>query len=117
MRERQASKQEALRLMPDNMSPYVTLAQDYFALNRPDDAKLVLEQAKARTTNSWNLRWALYRLAFLQGDQNGMQKQVQWAMSSPGVEDFILREQSETEAYYGRLRKAHEISKQAEEMA
>ena len=111
------AEQDALRLMPDNMSPYVTLAQDYFALNRLDDAKLVLEQAKTRIPDSWNLRWGLYRLAFLQNDQNGMQEQVQWATSRPGVEDFILREQSETEAYYGKLGKAHELSKRAVESA
>ena len=111
-----AAERDALRLMPENMSPYVALAQDYFALNRLADAKLVLEQAKERTPDSWNLRWGLYHLAFLQDDKNGMQEQAQWAMNKP-VEDLILREQSETEAYYGKLRRSHEISQRAEEMA
>ena len=111
------AEQDALRLMPENMSPYIGLALNYFALNRLDDAKLALEQAKARTPDSWNLRWGLYRLAFLQDDKNGMREQAQWAMNKPDVEDLILREQSETEAYYGRLRKSHEISQQAVEMA
>ena len=55
----------------------------------------------------------LYRLAFLKNDQNGMQEQVRWAVDNPGVQDFILMEQSGTQAYYGRLRKADEISQHA----
>ena len=111
------AEQDALRLMPENMSPYIGLALNYFALNRLDDAKLVLEQARARTPDSWNLRWGLYRLAFLQDDKNDMQEQMQWAINKPDVEDLILREQSETEAYYGKLRRSHEISERAQEMA
>ncbi len=111
------AEQDALRLMPDNMSPNGILARAYCALGRVDDAKLVLDRAKARTPDSWNLHWWFYRLAFLQDDKNSMREQVEWATNKPDVEDLILREQSETEAYYGRLRKSHEISQRAGEMA
>ena len=46
-----------------------------------------------------------------------MEEQARWATGKPGIEDFFLREQAQTEAYYGRLRKAHALSRRAVELA
>jgi tetratricopeptide (TPR) repeat protein len=42
-----------------------------------------------------------------------MERQVTWAAGQPGVEDKLLSQHSDTEAYYGRLRIARELSRRA----
>ena len=80
-----AEERDAVRLVPDNLAPYVNLSWSYTALDRLEEAKVVLEQEKARTPDAWYLHWSLYRLAFLKNDQNGMQQQVRWAVDNPGA--------------------------------
>ena len=106
-------EREVLRAVPDQMSPYGNLAFAYIALGRLGDAKQVLDQAYAHHLDVWNLRWGSYRIAFLQRDQEGMDAQIRWVQDKPSVADFILREQSLTEAYYGRLHKADELMEQS----
>ena len=108
-----APARDALRLAPEQLIPYDALSWSYMALDRLDEAKVVLEQAKTRVADQWGLHSDLYYLAFLQQDQNGMQEQLRWASENPGVGDFILAEESATQAYYGQLRKADELSRQA----
>ena len=108
-----APARDALRLAPEQLIPYDALSWSYMALDRLDEAKVVLEQAKGRVADQWGLHSDLYYLAFLQQDQNGMQEQLRWASENPGVGDFLLAEESATLAYYGQLRKANEMSRQA----
>jgi eukaryotic-like serine/threonine-protein kinase len=42
---------------------------------------------------------------------------VAWAAGKPGNEDVLLSEQSDTEAYYGRMSKARDFSRRAEDSA
>ena len=46
-----------------------------------------------------------------------MQRQADWAMGKPGLEDISLSFQSDTEAYSGHLAKAQELSQRATESA
>src|SRR5216684_1608108 len=48
-----AETQEALRLAPDNLTTHTNLAQDLLALNRLDDAKAALDQARTRKLDGW----------------------------------------------------------------
>ena len=50
-----AEEREAVRLVPDNLAPYVNLSWSYTALDRLEEAKVVLEQEKARTPDAWYL--------------------------------------------------------------
>jgi tetratricopeptide (TPR) repeat protein len=63
------------------------------------------------------VRFAIYQLAFLQNDLAAMKEQVAWARGKPGAEDYFLYLQSRTEAYYGRLPKAREFTRQAVDSA
>ena len=47
----------------------------------------------------------------------GMQQQFAWAMGKPGAEDILLSAESDTQADYGRLQNARQLSAQAEESA
>jgi len=112
-----AETQEAQRLEPNNVIVYQNLGQDLSALNRPDDAKTVFEQALARKLDGGSLRLFMYYLGFLQGDSAQMAQQLAWGTGKPGAEDPLLSAQSDTEAYYGRLWKARDFSRRAVDSA
>jgi serine/threonine protein kinase/Flp pilus assembly protein TadD len=109
--------QESLRLEPNAVNGYGNLAQDYLAVNRPDDAKKAMEQAQERKLDGDYLHWTLYQLAFFTSDATEMERQVAWAAGKPGSEDQLLAFQSDTEAYYGRLVKARDFSRRAVDSA
>jgi serine/threonine protein kinase/Flp pilus assembly protein TadD len=83
----------------------------YACLNRLDDAQALLDQARGE--NNPFLCEARYSLAFLRGDNAVMREQAAWAVGKPDVEDSLLSAQSDTEAYYGRLAKARQLSEAA----
>jgi DNA-binding winged helix-turn-helix (wHTH) protein/tetratricopeptide (TPR) repeat protein len=88
----------------------------YVCLNRLDDAQALLEQAR-REDDSPVLRETRYSVAFLRGDNAAMQEQLAWAVGRPGVEDRLISAQSDTEAYYGRIAKARQLSEAAVQSA
>ena len=113
-----ATIRDALRLMPNTAVPYGVLARAYVALYRLEDAKLVLDQAKARNLDGAILvRIYRYHLAFLQNDQASMEEQLRWAVAKPDIADMMLTHQADTEAYYGRVRMATDYSRRAVESA
>jgi serine/threonine protein kinase/tetratricopeptide (TPR) repeat protein len=107
----------SLRLEPDDAIAYGNLADDYLALDRIKDAKATLDEAGKRNLDSEFLHLNRYHLAFLENDLPAMQEQSLWAMGKPSAEDGQLSDDSDTEAYYGRLRKARELTRQAVESA
>jgi eukaryotic-like serine/threonine-protein kinase len=109
--------QQGLRLYPTSSIECTGLANSYFALNRFDEAKAVLDQGLAHRITPEALADNYYSLAFLQNDTEAMQKQFALAMGKPGNEDSMLSEQSDTEAYHGRLKQAREYSQRAVESA
>ena len=106
----------SLRLEPDDAIAYGNLADDYLALDRIKDAKGALDEAAKRNLDSPDLHLHRYHLAFLEGDPSAMQEQSLWATGKP-EEDGQLSDESDTEAYYGRLRKARELTRKAVESA
>ncbi len=106
----------SLRLEPDDAIAYGNLADDYLALDRIKDAKGALDEAAKRNLDSPDLRLHRYHSAFLEGDPSAMQEQSLWATGKP-EEDGQLSDESDTEAYYGRLRKARELTRKAVESA
>jgi len=109
--------QEALRLAPDNVIIYGNLGLTYLYLNRLDEAKATFEQAHAHKLDGGGLRGNMYSLAFLRGDGAQMEQQLAWVAGKPGDEDPLLSMQSDTEAYYGRMRKARDFSRRAVDSA
>ena len=109
--------QKSLSLTPDNTICYGNLMLAYISLDRLDEAKSIFERAQARKLDSEGLRQAMYYLAFLERDPAGMQQQLTWAAGKAGSEDLLLSAQSDTEAYYGRLHNARELSHRAADLA
>jgi eukaryotic-like serine/threonine-protein kinase len=63
------------------------------------------------------LHVVMYRVAFLERNGASMKHELAEAMGKPGMEDWLLHAQSNTEAYYGHLRTARELSERAAEWA
>jgi serine/threonine protein kinase len=108
--------QEGTRLQGD-IASYVDLAGVYLLLNRLEEAKSTIDEALAHKLDGGGLRGEIYLLAFLQGDAAKMEQQLAWAAGKPGDEDILLAEQSDTEAYYGRMSRARDFSRRAMDSA
>ena len=112
-----AATSASLRIEPDDAIAYENLTDDYLALDRIKDAKASLDEASRRKLDTPDLHLYRYHLAFLENDPAAMQEQSSWARGKPGAEDAQLSDESDTEAYYGRLQKARELTRQAVELA
>jgi eukaryotic-like serine/threonine-protein kinase len=107
-----AKSQEAVHLKP-NLATYTNLSADYLSLNRLEEAKSTFDEALAQIPDGEPLQINRYILAFLQGDNAQMERQLAWGSGKPGDEDMLLSMQSDTEAYCGRMSKARDFSRQA----
>jgi len=85
--------QEGQRLEP-TLFGYSNIAGTYLNLERPDDAKKLIEQAQANKLDGLVFRFTLYGLAFLRGDGAEMERQLAWAAGRPGEEDQMLSNQA-----------------------
>ena len=104
---------EAMELEPGATVSYHNLAATYQGLGRLDEAKVILDQAFARKLDGGALRGDVYTLAFLRGDNALMEQQVAWAAGKPGDEDVMLGAHSDTQAYYGKMAKARDLTRRA----
>ena len=108
--------QKARRLGEDYPVDLLYLTATYINLNRLVDAKNLVREALARNPEDRRFRQAQYLLGFLDGDQANMDEQAAWGRSNPGADElrFSL---SESEAYFGRLGKARELTQVAIDFA
>ena len=109
--------QESLRLERNDVVAYINLGQIYLALNHLDEANATFQHALEHKLDAGILRLMMYYLAFLRGDAEEMKRQVGWAAGRPGSEDLLFCAQSDTEAYYGHMKKARDFSQRAVESA
>jgi serine/threonine protein kinase len=112
-----AEGQEAVRVEQSSSNNYLDLGIYYAALNRLDEAEAAYKQEEGlKLGNAFLLQWR-YQLAFLKGDAAQMAQTSAAAMGMPGTEDLLLAAQSDTEAWYGRLKSARELTQRAMESA
>ena len=105
---------KAKELDPSQALPYAGLVFDYMALNRLTEAHAVYQEAQTRKLHFG--RRPAYLLAFLEGDQN-MMDAAHALVGQPGYENKALLEETKTQAYFGHLRRAQEVSRHAEDAA
>jgi tetratricopeptide (TPR) repeat protein len=108
---------QALQLDPGSVAWYENVATADIALLRLKEASYVLNLAFSRKLEDSAIHTDLYALAFLQGDTNAMQREMEWSVGKAGGEDAMLALQADTEAYAGHLRKARELSGRAVQAA
>jgi eukaryotic-like serine/threonine-protein kinase len=110
-------QREAMHLEPNNVLSYSNLGLTYVYLNRLDDAEAVYRQAEERKLEGEGLLGNRYLLAFLKGDAAQMERWASAAMGKPGTEDQMLDTQSDTQAWYGKLKNARELTRRAVDSA
>ena len=108
---------QALKLDPGSVAWYENVATADIALMRLDEARSVLNLAVSRKLDDAAVHTEVYALAFLQGDTNAMQREMEWSVGKAGGEDVMLALQADTEAYAGHLQKARELSQRAVQAA
>jgi eukaryotic-like serine/threonine-protein kinase len=104
---------EAHKLYPESGLINGNLLSAYICADRMNEARAVAEEAKVKTPDTFQVRANLYRLAFLQNDQAGMEEQVAFSSGKPGLEDQLLNNEADTAAYYGKLARSREFSRGA----
>ena len=108
---------KALSIDPTRATTYGNLAAALIRLNRPVEAAAVLNAADQRGLRTDYLMQVHYWLAFLQGDQEAMQRLLRQSTEVPGAYALLLSEEARTAAYHGRLAEARSLAVAASEKA
>ena len=109
--------QEAYRINPASGDNLVNLMYTDQWLNRLDEARATLQEARTRNVESPWIPLVVYMLNFLQHDPAGMDHEVAQAAGKPGIDDQILFLQSETAAFGGELAKSRDLMRRAADSA
>jgi Tfp pilus assembly protein PilF len=99
---------EAIRLDARFVPPRGNLVGSLIALNRFDEAKAALEEARQRGVDFISLRRAAFLLGFLENDSATMARELTLARKMPEAVSAASWE-ARTSAFSGRFRTAHEL--------
>jgi eukaryotic-like serine/threonine-protein kinase len=99
---------ESTHLEPNTPFGYEHAAGPYMALNRLEESRSILQQAVDAKADNLFIHESLYQLAFLNGDTDGMQRQVSWASGKPS-EYLLLNSMASAAAAHGQMQKAEEL--------
>ena len=108
---------ESLRLNPDNGFNVSGLLAGYGLVGKLSEAKSAYDEFHARKLDNAFPDTVMYCLKFADGDTPEMRQYIEASMGKPGFEDIQYAMLSDTEAYYGRLKKAHEFAQRAVDSA
>jgi tetratricopeptide (TPR) repeat protein len=112
-----ASALQAWKINSGSGNNSVNLTYSYQWINQLDQAKALVQDARAHHVDSPWFPLVLYNVDFLQHDAAGMERQVGDATGKPGVEDQILFLESETAAYNGEFSKSRDLTRRAADAA
>jgi len=99
---------EFTRLEPNAPFGYVHAALPYMALNRLEEARSILQRAIDAKADNLFVHQQLYDLAFLNGDADGMQRQLKWSEGKPS-EYLLLNDATSVAAARGQMQKGEEL--------
>src|SRR6266852_3139831 len=99
---------EFTRLEPNAPFGYVHAAGPYMALNRLEEARSILQKAIDAKADNLFVHQQLYQLAFLNGDADGMQRQMKWSNGRPS-EYLLLNEATSVAAAHGEMQKGGQL--------
>ena len=106
----------AMKLNPDHVFPYTNLAEALRSLNQLEDAKRVYGEALERGFTYYDLFIGPYLIAYLEGDEETMQRMADSLAGKPG-EAFMLAAEAKVAASAGRLREARQLTDRAVDVA
>jgi len=108
---------KAIALDPDNVPSYNNLADAYLYSGRTAEAEITMRRAAERKLEIPDYLVLRYYIAFLKGDQAGMEREINRARSEPGAEDWVAHSEALVLAYSGRLQQARAASRRAIDLA
>ena len=103
------ASEEALRLNPDIWPPYTNLVDHNLGLGRFADAAAALRRAEERKLQNPLFLVSRYYLAFLDGDEAGMKREVDGAHGNLESEDWMAHNQALVLARSGQMRHARAL--------
>ena len=112
-----AEGRKAVELDPDFAIGYYNLAVDLVYLDRAGEAGEPLRRAAVRGLEIDEFVMLEYDLAFLKGDQAGMEQVAGRARQRSGAENWISNREAFALAYSGRLQQARSMTHRAVESA
>jgi tetratricopeptide (TPR) repeat protein len=107
--------EEAIRLNPDDTAAYHSISTHNRCLGRFTEAAAALRRAAERKLGGNPV--LPYYLAFLQGDDAGMKREIERARGQRGVEDQMSHHQAMVLAHSGQMRNARILWQRAIERA
>jgi eukaryotic-like serine/threonine-protein kinase len=107
---------QGLRLGQDG-EVYSNTISAYIALNRLNEAKATFAEAESGHFGMPVNHNNLYLIAFIERDRQAMAREAAAVAGQPGIEDASLYFQSCTQAYFGKLKEARELSRSASNSA
>lgn len=107
---------QARELAPNEAYSYLNLGWMYACLGRFRESREVYAQALARGFDVFSVYEGLYFADFMENNAQAMQRDAAGTVGKP-EEYGMLFDQAETKAYYGELRKARDLFRQAAETA
>jgi DNA-binding winged helix-turn-helix (wHTH) protein/tetratricopeptide (TPR) repeat protein len=105
-----AEAQKAIELDPDFAIVYYSLGVNNAYLGRLERAESAINRAGARGLEIEEFVMLRYDLAFLTGDQAGMDREAARARARSGAASWISNKEAFALAYLGRLRQARAVS-------
>lgn len=110
-----SSFRKAMQLDATRATTYANLAASLLRLNEVQAAASVLSTAEQIGLHTDYLLQANYWLAFLRGDERGMERLVHESIGTPGSYHLLLAEQAHTESYHGRFDRSRSLTTAASE--
>ena len=106
---------EAVRLSPTNATAQSNLVEVYVRLNRPDEAKQVLEQTIGQNPDRGVYHNISYQIAWLRRDEGTMKKDLDWFAGKTTETDFFDLQAGTAEAR-GQWDKALDFRRRANDL-
>ncbi len=94
---------EALRLEQSRVTAHTNVIASFIRMNRYDEAQQAVAALEARYPDVQVAHFFRYLIAFIRGDLEVMQREIQWA-SGKDLEADLLGDLSRAESFSGRLK-------------
>ena len=112
LQEAITASQQALRLSPNFSLSYANLCVAYERATRYAEARAVGEKAVAEKLDSFAIHQVLYRVAFEEGDEPAMQREIAWFKGKP-QENLNTYWQAKAALTLGEVRRSRELFERA----
>jgi eukaryotic-like serine/threonine-protein kinase len=108
---------EAIRVDPDEVRGYLFAGTGFMGLNRPDEAKAIIQSGLQRNSDFVSLHDALAYIAFAQGDAATMAKEDAFLVGKPDLEYNMDIRHGDIAASHGQIKQAEESYGKARQLA